>query len=56
MNRMQTTIPAPWFKPLELRGERGTLKSITATHVILEAGGRELSIATSAVLSHVAKQ
>jgi small-conductance mechanosensitive channel len=43
-------------KPLELRGERGTLKSITATHVILEADGREISIANSAVLSHIAKQ
>ena len=43
-------------KALEIRGERGTLKSITATHVILESEGREISIANSAVLSHITKQ
>ena len=42
--------------PLEVLGHRGTLKSITATHVILESEGHEVSLANSTFLSHVAKQ
>jgi small-conductance mechanosensitive channel len=43
-------------KPIELLGHKGTLKSITATHVIMDADGQEISIANTAVLTNVTKQ
>lgn len=43
-------------RPLEMGGESGTLKAITATHLILESAGREVCIANSAFLRGVAKQ
>jgi hypothetical protein len=43
-------------RPLEIHGESGTLKAITATHVILDSNGREICIANSAFLRGVSKQ
>jgi small-conductance mechanosensitive channel len=43
-------------KPLEISGERGILKGITATHALLEGENQEISIANSTFLEKVAKQ
>lgn len=43
-------------KPLEVAGQQGVLKAITATHLILEDGGRETAVANDALLQHAARQ
>ena len=42
--------------PLEVLGQSGALKAITATHIIIESPGREVSVSNSAVLRATAKQ
>jgi hypothetical protein len=42
-------------KPLEVAGQQGVLRAITATHVILEAEGRETAVSNASILDHVAK-
>lgn len=41
---------------VELGGQRGTLRAITATHLVLESEGQECAIANSTLLEQVAKQ
>ncbi len=43
-------------KPLEVAGQNGVLRAITAAHLILESDGRETAVTNAAVLDHVAKQ
>jgi hypothetical protein len=43
-------------RPVELAGQQGLLRAITATHVVLEAEDRESAIANAAILDHVATQ
>jgi small-conductance mechanosensitive channel len=43
-------------KTLEIAGQKGVLKGITATHTILEADSGEISVANATFLDQVAKQ
>ena len=43
-------------KSLEIAGQRGVLKGITATHVLLESAGEEISISNATFLEQVARQ
>jgi small-conductance mechanosensitive channel len=43
-------------KHLEIAGEQGTLRAITATHTILEDGDRSITIANATFLDRTAKQ
>jgi small-conductance mechanosensitive channel len=43
-------------KPLEVAGQQGVLRAITATHVILESGGREMTISNETLMNEIAKQ
>ncbi len=43
-------------KPLEIAGQQGVLRAITATHLILQHEGGETSVANATLLDHVAKQ
>jgi hypothetical protein len=43
-------------KSIEIAGERGTLRAITATHAILECEERSVSISNAAFLDHPSKQ
>ena len=43
-------------KSLEVAGQIGVLKAITATHTILEGDGRDISVANATFLEQVAKQ
>jgi hypothetical protein len=43
-------------KPLEVAGQQGVLRAVTATHFILESDGRETTIANQALLDQVVKQ
>jgi hypothetical protein len=43
-------------KTLEVAGQQGVLKAITATHTILENDGREISVSNATFLDQVAKQ
>jgi small-conductance mechanosensitive channel len=43
-------------KTLEIAGQKGVLKGITATHTILEADATEISVANSTFLDQAAKQ
>lgn len=43
-------------KPLEIAGQQGVLKAITATHLILQSEDRETAVSNTAVLEHVTKQ
>ena len=43
-------------KPLELAGQQGVLRAITATHVILESEGRETTISNETLINQIAKQ
>ncbi|MGH9665019.1 MAG: mechanosensitive ion channel family protein [Bryobacteraceae bacterium] len=43
-------------KPLEVAGQRGVLRAITATHVILDADGQETTVSNATVLDQIAKQ
>ena len=41
---------------VEIAGHQGTLKSVTATHVILESQGHEMTISNETFLQQIAKQ
>jgi small-conductance mechanosensitive channel len=43
-------------KNLEIAGQRGVLRAITATHTILESEGQDISISNSTFLDQVSKQ
>lgn len=43
-------------RPLEVAGQAGILRAITATHLVLEDEGHESSVVNSAILDHVARQ
>jgi hypothetical protein len=43
-------------RPVELASQQGVLKAITATHLVLEAGGQETAIANATMLDQVARQ
>jgi hypothetical protein len=43
-------------KPLEVAGQRGVLRAITATHVIIQADGQDTAVSNATVLEQVAKQ
>jgi small-conductance mechanosensitive channel len=43
-------------RPLEIAGQRGTLRAITATHVILGDGDQTTTVANSTVLDQIARQ
>jgi small-conductance mechanosensitive channel len=43
-------------KPLEVAGQQGVLRAITATHVILESEGRETTISNETLMDQIAKQ
>jgi small-conductance mechanosensitive channel len=43
-------------KPLEVAGHRGILRSITATHALLDADGQESAIPNATILDHVTRQ
>ena len=43
-------------KPLEVAGERGVLRAITATHVVLQSEGHESTVANATILDHIARQ
>ncbi len=43
-------------RPIEVAGQQGVLKAITATHVIVHSQGQDTTVANATVLDHVAKQ
>jgi hypothetical protein len=43
-------------KQMELAGQQGVLRAITATHIILQSEGQETAVANATLLDHVAKQ
>jgi hypothetical protein len=43
-------------KNLEIAGQRGVLRAITATHAILESEGQDISVSNSTFLDQVSKQ
>lgn len=43
-------------RPLEVGGERGVLRAVTATHLILQSGDQETVISNATLLDHHAKQ
>jgi mechanosensitive ion channel-like protein len=43
-------------KPLEVAGQQGVLRAITATHVILESEGRDTTISNETVMEQIARQ
>ena len=43
-------------RPLEMAGQQGVLRAITATHVILEAEGREVVISNETFMDHIVRQ
>jgi hypothetical protein len=43
-------------RPLEMAGQHGVLRAITATHVILESDGRETAISNETFMDQIAKQ
>ena len=43
-------------KPLEVAGQQGVLRAITATHVILQSDGRDTTLSNATVLDQIAKQ
>ncbi|HXU20211.1 MAG TPA: hypothetical protein VN788_06490 [Verrucomicrobiae bacterium] len=43
-------------RPLEIAGQRGLLRAITATHVILQSGDSETTVSNATILDQVAKQ
>jgi hypothetical protein len=43
-------------RPLEVAGQRGVLRAITATHVIIQSDGQETTLANAVILDQVAKQ
>lgn len=43
-------------RPLEIKGERGVLVAVTATHTVLESDGKETLLPNSEFLAEIAKQ
>jgi hypothetical protein len=43
-------------RPLEVAGQQGVLRAITATHVVLDSDGRETTISNVTLLDQVARQ
>ena len=43
-------------RTVEIDGHKGVLKAITATHLVLDAGGEEISVANGALLRSAARQ
>ncbi len=43
-------------KPIEIAGQQGILRAITATHLILQHEGQETSVSNATLLDHVARQ
>ncbi|MEP6715237.1 MAG: hypothetical protein ABJC09_06665, partial [Terriglobia bacterium] len=43
-------------RPLEIAGHRGTLRAITATHVIIESGDQSTTVANAVLLDQIARQ
>ena len=43
-------------KPVELAGEQGVLRAITATHLILESGEHEIAVSNTTLLDRPARQ
>lgn len=43
-------------KNLEIAGQQGVLRAVTATHAILESEGRDISVSNSTFLDQVSKQ
>lgn len=43
-------------RPVELAGHKGVLRSITATHVVLESEGSESAVSNATILEHVTTQ
>lgn len=43
-------------RPVELDGQKGSLRAITATHLVLESEGRESAIANATILDRVVQQ
>lgn len=43
-------------KPLEIAGQQGVLRAITATHVVLESAGRESAVSNATILDQVTTQ
>jgi len=43
-------------KPLEIAGQRGVLRAVTATHVILQSDGQDTTVSNATVMDHVTKQ
>ena len=43
-------------RPLEVAGQQGVLRAITATHIILESDGRETTISNVTLMDQVARQ
>ncbi|QOY90754.1 mechanosensitive ion channel family protein [Paludibaculum fermentans] len=43
-------------KPLEIAGQQGVLRAITATHIVLQSESGETTISNSNILDHVTKQ
>jgi hypothetical protein len=43
-------------KPLTLSGQQGTLRAITATHLLLESEGRESAVSNATILDQVSRQ
>ena len=41
---------------MEIRGQRGVLKAITATQTLLDSDGRTVAVANSAFLEEVVRQ
>ncbi|MGJ5816113.1 mechanosensitive ion channel family protein [Paludibaculum fermentans] len=43
-------------KPLEIAGQQGVLRAITATHIVLQSDNGETTISNANILDHVTKQ
>jgi small-conductance mechanosensitive channel len=43
-------------KPLEIAGQRGVLRAITATHLILQSDGQDTTVSNGTVMDQVARQ
>jgi hypothetical protein len=43
-------------KPLEIAGQQGVLRAITATHIVLQSDGGETTISNANILDHVTRQ
>jgi hypothetical protein len=43
-------------KPLEIAGQKGVLRAVTATHVILQSDGQDTTVSNATVMEQVARQ